>query len=345
MVLSSQAKDSTFMLGGMTMHLNQQAGASGKAKLWYDIITTVVICVIYLVIARALRGIPSKQETIQILGFELANTVFKGVVAQIQLVLTVIIVLKDRTFTYVVAVLLSLYSIIITVVFSLIAGNQAALPGTISYTGMLFIIYLFFQYNHRAKLAKIELEATKQMLRSSELELEKIAYYDGLTHVLNRKKFIEELSLLVRAREETNDIFYVAFLDIDNFKAINDEKGHFVGDYVLVTMTNRIQALLGPSDYIGRLGGDEIGLLILSKRTIPEIRAFMEAIRREIMKDFIYENETIYVTASMGVAKYPGAATTPSELLKVADLAMYESKKEGKNRFVIVHQREEMGEN
>ena len=163
--------------------------------------------------------------------------------------------------------------------------------------------------------------------------LEYLANYDGLTGLPNRALFHDRLSQeLVQARRSKQPLA-VLFLDLDDFKLINDTLGHSVGDSLLKAVAERIQNCLRESDTVARLGGDEFTLLL------PEISRFEDAaqIADKIVCDLrlpvMIAGKELFVTASVGISIYPDDGEDADSLLKNADTAMYHAKKHDKNSY------------
>lgn len=164
-----------------------------------------------------------------------------------------------------------------------------------------------------------------------------LAYYDTLTALPNRTLFENEInSYLSRSRT-----FTIAYIDIDNFKNINDSLGHQVGDIFLQYMASCLKEEIKEPDYIARLGGDEFAI-VYDNESLDTIQPRLERIIKRVSKIWTIENNQFYITMSIGVVGYPVHGDSTSSLLKNADIAMYEAKKEGKNRIYIY--KEEMEE-
>lgn len=157
------------------------------------------------------------------------------------------------------------------------------------------------------------------------------ATYDGLTGLLSPRAFRLRLSDLIdRARISTGEIFTLWFIDTDHFKAVNDTHGHAVGDIVLQAMAELIRAhTIADLDTIGRNGGDEFCALISGTQKIIAIERAQRLCEAVRTLDF---GVALHLSASIGVASYPYDARSASELLEVADAAMYHSKRAGRDR-------------
>ncbi|MGH8642274.1 MAG: putative bifunctional diguanylate cyclase/phosphodiesterase [Burkholderiales bacterium] len=162
-----------------------------------------------------------------------------------------------------------------------------------------------------------------------DLELHRRAYYDSLTNLPNRLLGIEELSRAVAASARQRRGLAVLFIDLDGFSDVNDSLGHPAGDAVLVQSAARLRGCVRKSDIVARLGGDEFAVVL------PELRESADAalVARNAIKTlsapFDLPEGRAHISASAGVALYPGDGDTAEELLKNADLAMYHAKEQG----------------
>ncbi len=152
---------------------------------------------------------------------------------------------------------------------------------------------------------------------------------DVLTELPNRKMLISELDLLIQRTRS----FAVVFIDIDDFKRINDSRGHNIGDLLLKAVVVRINLLLKKEDLMGRLGGDEFALIIRNINEELGIFKYVERIRTALLEIFIIENIEYSISASFGISIFPCHGIDSSELLKGADLALHKSKDYGKNKI------------
>ncbi len=192
------------------------------------------------------------------------------------------------------------------------------------------------------------LETMKRKLEISHKSMKRLAYFDKLTGLPNRASLQQELSASLSAAKRKNEHFAVIFLDLDNFKEVNDSLGHKVGDLLLIEVSNRIKKQLRGSDYIvreelgeldtgksllARLAGDEFTLLINEIDGPNAASKVAQRILDGLAHPFILDQNEISVGASMGIAIYPQDGVEADELLKNADLAMFEAKNNGKNNF------------
>lgn len=163
----------------------------------------------------------------------------------------------------------------------------------------------------------------------------RLADRDPLTNLLNRRRFQEELnsSLAQARRHDTSGA--LLFLDLDNFKDINDTLGHQAGDEILTHLADILKKRLRESDIIARLGGDEFAIL-LSHIDASHAQSVAEQIIDSVYSHvMIVHEQPTRVTVSIGIALFPFHGNTSETLLKCADLAMYRAKKEGRNRACV----------
>jgi diguanylate cyclase (GGDEF)-like protein len=171
-------------------------------------------------------------------------------------------------------------------------------------------------------------------MTGQESELRHQAMHDALTGLANRRLFRQRLEEAVRATAQEDQVA-VVFVDLDDFKVVNDTLGHAVGDELLRKMANRLQACIRTSDIASRLGGDEFAVLLTRG---GEVAAHSVATRltRAMRQPILIEGEPVFIQASVGIAV--GTAElrrAPGELLEQADMAMYAAKDAGKARFAV----------
>jgi len=159
------------------------------------------------------------------------------------------------------------------------------------------------------------------------------AHFDDLTKLANRHTFNIHLTREIARSKRAENSFAVLFIDLDHFKDVNDSFGHDIGDKVLVDASLRIQNETRESDILARFGGDEFTLILSAITDISSIERIANDIIRNMKKPFILDNKNIYLSASIGIALYPGDAQDETTLLKNADQAMYEAKQMGRNQF------------
>jgi len=182
-------------------------------------------------------------------------------------------------------------------------------------------------------IGAIEKFQFEKKLKEQEIKIEHIAYHDYLTDIPNRLLFEHALFRTIIHAKRNNQIFAVMFLDLDQFKNINDTLGHVTGDLLLKQVTFRFQSVVREEDMLARLGGDEFGVLISKINTIEDAGFFAKKLIESLKNPFLLEKEKINITPSIGIAIYPFASETVSGLMQCADKAMYQAKNAGKNTF------------
>ena len=172
-------------------------------------------------------------------------------------------------------------------------------------------------------------------------ELERLAHYDTLTCLPNRALVGDYLRLaLARARRE-NLLTAVCYLDLDGFKAVNDQLGHAAGDSLLVEVAGRLSESVRGGDTVARLGGDEFVLIIGDIADAAELDVAMSRVLTAVAKPYAVGTAAAEVSASIGVALFPEDGDDADSLLRHADQAMYLAKQAGRNRYHRFDQREE----
>jgi diguanylate cyclase (GGDEF)-like protein/PAS domain S-box-containing protein len=169
-----------------------------------------------------------------------------------------------------------------------------------------------------------------------ESTLERMAFYDSLTGLPNRLLFAERINQAMMISKRLKSMMAVCFLDLDEFKPVNDDFGHSVGDLLLVEMANRMQSNIRESDTVARMGGDEFAILLINIKNIEECETIITKILDSINEPYtLVNNESVNVSASIGVTLYPHDNVPSDMLLRHADQAMYVAKESGKNQYVF----------
>ncbi|CEG57206.1 EAL domain-containing protein [Legionella fallonii] len=167
----------------------------------------------------------------------------------------------------------------------------------------------------------------------NEIKLMNMAHFDPLTKLPNRLSFFEYLEHALARAHRNKAQFAVCFLDVDNFKYINDSYGHVYGDQILIALPKIITPHLRDTDYFARLGGDEFGLIIEDTHKLNDMAKIFERIIATFDAPIKVEDQYIKTAISIGVALYPENGCDSEALFKNADIAMYHAKKMGKSTF------------
>ncbi|WP_286232958.1 putative bifunctional diguanylate cyclase/phosphodiesterase [Thalassotalea sediminis] len=173
-----------------------------------------------------------------------------------------------------------------------------------------------------------------------EKELQRLAYYDCLTSFPNRTTLLEILRAKITelSTTDTSKGFYVAFVDLDNFKAINDTRGHQFGDKVLKTTISTISLLLNKNDVIGRMSGDEFLIIFNAEHTETSVNNLLNTLYQRMSLPIMINDEAYYIKLSIGLSNYPKTAQNTKSLISNADIAMYRAKSKGGNQYIYYNE-------
>ncbi|MBT9100360.1 putative bifunctional diguanylate cyclase/phosphodiesterase [Methylovulum psychrotolerans] len=169
--------------------------------------------------------------------------------------------------------------------------------------------------------------------KNYEQMIEYQATHDNLTGLPNRTMLADRLLQCMSFADSNGSKLAVAFIDLDQFKFINDSMGHHIGDGLLVTMANRLVRCAHETDTVIRLGGDEFVLILTGLKKIEDIARSMECILTAVAAPCMIEGRDFVVSCSIGISVYPDDGANPNTLLKHADSAMYKAKESGRNNF------------
>lgn len=175
----------------------------------------------------------------------------------------------------------------------------------------------------------------QQILKASEERIKRLAYTDSLTGLANREKLVETLAeALEKAGDEASG-GAVMYIDLDNFKSINDTMGHTIGDKVLIEIAHKFLKVDYQNKTVARIGGDEFILLVNGPDYSQKVMDVCSSIVKIFEKPVVVDAKSFNVTTSIGIVLYPAHGSTAEELMKKADLAMYRAKQCGKNCYRI----------
>ncbi|MRV72875.1 EAL domain-containing protein [Duganella sp. FT92W] len=172
--------------------------------------------------------------------------------------------------------------------------------------------------------------------KRSEDDIHRLAYFDVLTGLPNRRLLMDRIDKLLASSERDHTFSAVMFIDLDNFKTINDARGHAIGDALLKNTATRLAQLIRKADTVARIGGDEFVVLLAHlgaahSAAAHAALAVAEKIRQAIAQDFTIEGQTYSSSASIGVTLLPKGGESAQDLLREADIAMYRAKADGRN--------------
>jgi len=170
-------------------------------------------------------------------------------------------------------------------------------------------------------------------VREASAERERLATYDMLTGLPNRLLLYRLLIQAIARAQRQDQRLALMFVDLDRFKAVNDRLGHHAGDQLLVEIARRLRACVRANDVVGRLAGDEFVVLLEDVRTSEDVLAVAEKIRHTVQEPVLIAGQPVQVGASIGIALYPEHGRTGEELLRRADVAMYDVKAAGRDGY------------
>jgi diguanylate cyclase (GGDEF)-like protein/PAS domain S-box-containing protein len=169
--------------------------------------------------------------------------------------------------------------------------------------------------------------------KQAEARIQFLAHHDILTHLPNRALLMDRLQVLLSSARRQSSLVGILFIDLDNFKTINDSLGHYAGDELLKRVAGRLQSCLRGADMVGRLGGDEFVVVVTDLATAEDIAPVAEKISEAISEPFSLEEQILSISGSIGISVYPKDGETPDTLIRNADAAMYLAKDRGRSNF------------
>jgi diguanylate cyclase (GGDEF)-like protein/PAS domain S-box-containing protein len=160
------------------------------------------------------------------------------------------------------------------------------------------------------------------------------AFHDALTSLPNRSLFMDRLRhVMDRSSRDSGLVYAVFFIDVDRFKTVNDSLGHIIGDQLLVQIAKRLISSLRPGDTVARLGGDEFAVLLENVRGAADVLEVAGRIQQNLAPSFTVGDQHIFITESIGIALKSDRYACPENVLRDADIAMYQAKAKGKARI------------
>ena len=172
-------------------------------------------------------------------------------------------------------------------------------------------------------------------IKSAEEKIYNMAYYDGLTGLANRSYFHDHLNSVIRQSRKTKKQFSVIYIDLDNFKGVNDSYGHECGDGYLQRFSEHLKKTVRKKDLVARLGGDEFCILVSDIQDISDSITIAERCIEFSASTIEVGNHRISPQLSVGISTYPQDGEKPDDIVKSADLAMYYVKNNGKHDFAV----------
>jgi diguanylate cyclase (GGDEF)-like protein len=220
-----------------------------------------------------------------------------------------------------------------------VIATRAPLSGEISYTPasgstLAYRYVLMPVLNDGGQVESITGTARNiAELNASREEIQRNAYYDSLTELPNRRLFHDRLEQDVRHAARTGNALALLFIDLDFFKEVNDRSGHAAGDMLLQESARRIAACVRATDTVARIGGDEFTVILTEVNKVSHVEIMAQKVLDALARPFRIGEKEVHVSGSIGITLYPQDASTPGDLVRNADQAMYVAKQTGRNRF------------
>jgi len=182
------------------------------------------------------------------------------------------------------------------------------------------------------------IQQREQTLQESQQQLEILSHTDTLTGLANRRLFYASLNQAITLNRQNNRNLAVIFIDLDNFKEVNDTLGHDTGDKLLQNVANRLTRVTLPNNLLARIGGDEFTLFIDDYPDTQAITHVANTLLQAFSTPFTLGEHTLFITASLGISLFPNDSKSLTTLVKYADLALYHAKNSGRNTFSFFSQ-------
>ena len=176
-------------------------------------------------------------------------------------------------------------------------------------------------------------EKLRKVVEQKTQQLQQLAYHDPLTELANRRHLTEQLERVVREYDRYRKPAVLVYLDLDDFKRINDSMGHDAGDGLLRQVAGRLTGCVRESDLVARLGGDEFGILLLDAQSVEDVSRIAEKLIETIEQPVPLGNKSFVVSTSIGIAMIPADGRDVTSILSHADMAMYSAKRAGKRNY------------
>ena len=200
-----------------------------------------------------------------------------------------------------------------------------------------FITTLLIKNRCKAQKQLIKIQQSKLVIEDKNKELEMMAHYDFLTGLPNRAQFAKMLITSIAAAQKSKQWLILFFIDLDQFRSVNDSLGHHVGDQLLKNVADRLTGLVRTEDNVARLAGDEFTVLLAPENdqqsAIESASHVAKKIQSRLSENFQLDEMDLCISASIGIALYPKDGDCAEGLLKNADRSMYDVKQMGKNNF------------
>ena len=178
-----------------------------------------------------------------------------------------------------------------------------------------------------------EREVANREMHQIHLSLQHIAHHDPLTGLPNRLLLLDRMQQSIKKAQRVKKQLAILYIDLDDFKPINDTLGHAAGDEVLKIVAKRLRNNIRAVDTVARIGGDEFVVLMECVSDIQDVENMAKKLNESLKESIHWENHEVFITSSIGISLSPDDALDVEELMKKSDIAMYQSKKKGRNNY------------
>ena len=286
---------------------------------------------------QAAQQAGQSAQAAQRAGAAAGNNPMAGVIVQIQVVVTVVLTLFAKKKGFITAMILNgINASYLLVVHMIINGSTKSMPGFIAVLismGISTIIYIYTSRNDKItdelKESYQEAIAKNRIIEEQDETLKYMAYYDKLTGMPNRENFMERLEKQIK---QSGDCVMI-YIDLDDFRRINDNFGHAIGDELLKQYAEKIKTYCGGNTFAAKIGGDEFGIILGNGMTNEAIFKYATGISGIFSEPISMGGNVYTVAASYGVASFPENAMTADDLFRCAETAMFNAKESGKNQL------------
>lgn len=264
---------------------------------------------------------------------------FSGVIGQVMVVISIGLVLLAKKKGFIVASILNAFNgCFVLVAMYIMRGNRGSLPGIV--VSMISILICFIIYFYVSRTDKMNAELTEsyqqaieqaRIIEEKDESLKFLAYYDRLTEMPNRQSFIDELDERI-GKNKTSTVIYC---DIDDFKGINDNFGHNIGDELLIRYSKMLQEYCGDKIFAAKIGGDEFGFILGESYNAEDVINVVNGIANIFSTQVNIRGDVFAITASYGAATFPTDSRSSEDLFRCAETAMFGAKANGKRQLVF----------
>ncbi|MEI6737226.1 MAG: EAL domain-containing protein [Pseudomonadota bacterium] len=242
---------------------------------------------------------------------------------------------NTREFVFTTLVMLAGYALVINLLMQFKPDKVDVYLEWYQWLTLALVLPLFALIGGRVSEIRMQMAKSNEELMSALSKIQEMASHDSLTGLPNRMLLNENLRKAIFRAERAKMSVGLLFIDLDNFKQINDTLGHPLGDSVLREVARRFLLLVRQGDTLARMGGDEFVLLIEDIADITTTSAVAEKLLLTLENKMRFEGHDVVMSASIGIAVYPFHGLTPTALISNADIAMYEAKSAGRNRACV----------